>query len=173
MTPVEPHAPDIASTRWRLDPARSRVEFHTKALWGLTTVKGSFTRYVGTLDLRAEPAIELTLEGGSLDTRNARRDKHLSSPDFFGFDAHPEVRFVSDAAVLDGERLEIQGRLHVRDASVALSLEASLRRIDDELEVEAVTETDHRRLGMTWNMLGVVGTPTTLVVKGRLVRDEG
>jgi polyisoprenoid-binding protein YceI len=66
----------------------------------------------------------------------------------------------------------IRGRLHARGASMPLSLQATLRRIGDELEVEAVTEADHHKLGMTWNKLGMIGTPSNLTVKGRLVRDE-
>jgi polyisoprenoid-binding protein YceI len=166
-------APTIESTRWRIDPTRSRVEFHAKALWGMSTVKGSFSRYHDTLDLGTQPAIELTVEGYSLDTKNKRRDKHLCSPDFLGVEAHPYLRFLSEAAVLVDERLKVRGRLHVRGASMPLTIEATLRPVDDELEIEAVTEVDHRRLGMTWNVLGLVGTPTKLMVRGRLVRDDG
>ena len=75
--------PALESTRWRLDPTRSHVEFHTPTLWGLMTVKGRFERYHGTLDLRQQPAIELTIEAASLDTNNNIRDKHLRSGDFF------------------------------------------------------------------------------------------
>ena len=162
----------IASTRWRIDPIRSDVEFQARTLWGMGSVKGRFTRYHGTLDLRAQPAVELTIEAGSIDTRNKRRDKHLQSGDFFGVDAHPYVRFVSEAADLDGERLTVRGRLHARGGSMPLTLEATLRPIRDQLEIEAVTEADQRKLGMTWNVLGVVGSPTELMLKGRLMRDE-
>lgn len=164
--------PTITSTRWRIDPARSHVEFHAPAFWGMMTVKGRFTRYHGTLDLGARPAIELTVEGDSIDTRNKRRDTHLRSPDFFDVDAHPYVRFVSDSAVLDGERLTVSGKLHARGSGMPLTLEATLRRVGDELELEAVTDADHHQLGMTFNKLGVLGTPSTLSIRGRLVRDE-
>ena len=165
-------APSIRSTRWRIDPKRSDVEFQTKIFWGIATVKGSFARYHGTLDLGAQPAIELTLESDSLDTQNSKRDEHLRSSDFFGVEAHPRVRFVSERAVLNGERLTVRGRLHARGASIPLSLEATLRALDGELEVEAIAEADHRRLGMTWNKIGMVSTPSKLVVKGRLVRAD-
>ena len=122
-------ATGITSTRWRIDPARSDVEFQAKGLWGMGTVKGRFTRYHGTLDLRAQPAIELTVEGDSIDTGNKRRDKHLRSPDFFGVEAHPYVRFVSEAAVLDGEQLTVRGRLHARGASMALHLACGFREV--------------------------------------------
>jgi polyisoprenoid-binding protein YceI len=166
------HTRGITSTRWRIDPMRSRVEFRVKTFLGIATVKGSFSSYHGTLDLETQPAIELIVEGDSLDTRNYKRDEHLRSPDFFGVETHPYVRFVSDSVALDGERLTVRGRLHARGASMPLSLEATLRRIDDELEIEAVAEADHRELGMTYNKLGMVGTPSKLMVKGRLVRND-
>lgn len=166
------HAATTKGTRWRIDPVRSRVEFNAKASWGMAAVKGTFSRYRGTLDLGVRPAIELTLDGDSLDTKNARRDKHLRSPDFFDVEAHPQLRFVSESASLDGEHLTVEGRLHARGASMPVSVHATLRPIGDELEVEANTETDHHELGMTWNFLGMLRTPSRLTIKGRLVREE-
>jgi polyisoprenoid-binding protein YceI len=165
-------APNITTTRWRIDPARSSVAFSVKNFWGMATVKGGFSRYHGSLDLTADPAIELTVEADSIDTENEKRDKHLRSPDFFDADAHPSLRFVSESAVLDGERLTVRGRLHARGTSIPLDLEATLRRSGDDLELEAVTKADRRELGMTWNMLGTVGTTSKLRVNGRLVRDH-
>ena len=36
-------APGTTTTRWRIDPARSSVEFAVKGCWGIVTVKGGFT----------------------------------------------------------------------------------------------------------------------------------
>jgi polyisoprenoid-binding protein YceI len=174
---MRPHAvdligtPDIETTRWRIDPARSSVEFHVRAMWGLATVKGRFSRYQGTLDLSGRPAIEVTIETESLDTGNEKRDAHLRSPDFFGAEKHPYVRFVSESATLEGDRLKVRGRLHARGSSLPLEIDAPLRRVGDELEIAAATQVDHRDLGMTWNLLGTVGRITRLTVRGRLVAD--
>jgi len=159
------------TTTWVVDPERTSVEFNVKNFWGMTTVKGRFSRYHGTLDLSGEPAVELTIEADSLDAGNQRRDKHLSSPDFFGVEQHPYVRFVSESATLEGERLKVRGLLHARGAGMPLDIDATLRRAGDELEVEAVTLADHRRLGMTWNFVGMLRPPITLIVRGRLVHD--
>ena len=121
--------------------------------------------------MSGEPAIELTIEADSLDTKNNRRDKHLRSPDFFDVERHPCVRFVSESAALDGERLTVRGILHARGASMPLDIDATLRRAGEELEVEATTFADHHELGLTWNLLGMLRTPSKLIVKGRLVRD--
>jgi polyisoprenoid-binding protein YceI len=164
-------APSIEKTAWRIDPARSSVEFHAKTFWGLSTVKGRFSRYQGTLDLLGQPAIELIIDADSLDTNLKARDKHLRSPDFFSAEKHPHIRFVAETATLDGDRLTVRGRLHARGRNMPLELDATLRRVGDELEIEASTHADHHQLGMTWNRLGMMRTPSELTVKGRLVPD--
>lgn len=172
MTTSTPQATEtlaVDKTRWRIDPARSRVEFRTPTLWGLTTVKGCFERYDGTLDLGREPAIDLTIEGASLNTNNKLRDRHLRSVDFFDVEHHPMVRFVSDYAERDGKRLKVRGHLHAAGNSIPLALEARLRREGDELVVDARTYADHRQLGMSHGMLGMIRTPSELIVHGRLV----
>jgi polyisoprenoid-binding protein YceI len=163
-------AESIARGRWRIDPAGSRVEFRTPTLWGLATVKGHFERYEGSLDLQRRPAIELMIDAASLSTKNRVRDRHLRSADFFDVEHHPEVRFVSDTATLEGERLQVRGRLHAAGKSIPLKLDARLRRIGDELELDARTYADHRALGMSHGLLGMIPAPTELIVHGRLVQ---
>jgi polyisoprenoid-binding protein YceI len=163
---------DIEKTRWRIDPARSSVEFRTPTFWGLVTVKGRFERYDGTLDLRRESAIDLTIEADSLDTQNKMRDKHLRAVDFFDVEHHPTVRFASDVAKLEGERLTVRGQLHASGYSTPIELDARVRRVGDELEVDTTTHVDQRELGMTHSPVGMIRTPSELVVHGRLVRDQ-
>jgi polyisoprenoid-binding protein YceI len=175
MSTIPANAADgrgIGHTRWRIDPQRSSVEFHVRNLYGLQTVKGRFERYDGTLDLAAEPSIELTIDADSLTTGNARRDEHLRSADFFDTANHPLVRFVSRDATLDGDSLDVRGELHAAGKSIPLELEGSIQPDGDELEIDVTTFADHRALGMTWNRLGMMRTPSKLTVQGRLVRDE-
>jgi polyisoprenoid-binding protein YceI len=160
----------IADGAWQLDPARSSVAFHVRHFYGLMTVKGSFADYEGTLDLSATPAVELTIEGASLDTKQAKRDTHLRSKDFFDVKRHPQVRFVSDSVRIDGDTLRVRGHLQAAGRQIPLELDATVREIDGELEIEAVTEADHRELGMTWSPLGIMRAPSKLIVRGRLAR---
>jgi polyisoprenoid-binding protein YceI len=165
-------SPDIQHTRWRIDPERSSVEFHVRNFYGLQTVKGRFERYEGTLDLAAEPSIELRIDADSLNTNNARRDEHLRSADFFDSASHPQVRFISELATLDGERLRVRGELHAAGKSTPLDLEGVIRPDGDELDIDVTTFADHRELGMTWNRLGTLRGPSKLIVRGRLVRGD-
>jgi polyisoprenoid-binding protein YceI len=162
----------VEQTVWRIDPARSTVRFEVPNLWGLTKDAGRFDRFDGTLDLRREPAIRLTIDARSLDTGNARRDRHLSSDAFFGVEAHPQIVFTSETAALEGERLTVTGTLHTAGASAPLQLVATLRPAGQELELETTAEIDQRLLGMTFSPLGMIRRPTKLAVRGRLVPDS-
>jgi polyisoprenoid-binding protein YceI len=164
-------ADELFVGRWRLDPQRSKVEFRTGHFWGLMTVKGHFASYEGRLELSHDPAIELTVDPASLQTGNRKRDKHLRSADFFDVENHPLVRFVSESVVLDDETLRVRGRLLARERSVALELDARVRRVGNELQIEASTSAPHRELGMTWSPLGMIRSGSQLLVTGHLVPD--
>jgi polyisoprenoid-binding protein YceI len=136
-------------------------------------VKGRFDRYGGVLALGESPSAELAIEADSIDTGNAKRDKHLRSSDFFHVEANPHVRFVSEDVTLDGEQLRVRGRLHAAGGQIPLEIDANLREVDGELEIDATAHAAQRELGMTWNPLRLARSPTKLLVRGRLVRDAG
>ena len=162
----------ITTGAWRLDPARSSVEFGVPNFYGLMTVKGRFERFEGTLSLGTEPAAQLTIDAASLDTGNARRDKHLRSPDFFDAENHPHVRFESTSVTAHDEAVVVRGRLEAAGRTIPLELVAAVKTVGDgALEVEAVTYVDQRRLGMTFSPLGTVRSPAKLIVRARLVRE--
>jgi polyisoprenoid-binding protein YceI len=155
---------------WRLDRTRSSVAFHVRHFYGLMTVKGEFAEYDGTLDLAADAAVELAIAAASLDTKLAKRDAHLRSKDFFDVERHPQVRFVSDSVAFEGATLRVRGGLHAAGRQLELAFDAAVREVAGELEIEAVTDADHRELGMTWSPLGILRAPSKLIVRGRLVR---
>lgn len=161
----------LATGTWRLDPARSSVEFHVRHFYGLITVKGRFSQYQGTLNLQADPAIELVVEADSLDTKQKKRDKHLRSEDFFHVAEHPQVRFASETATVEGDQLTATGQLHAAGRSIPVHVTGTIRAVDDEFEIEASALADHRELGMTWSPIGILRAPSTLLVSGRLLRE--
>jgi len=172
MQVVSPDTPSsLAQGRWRLDPERSSVEFRVPNFYGLQTVKGRFDSYDGTLELGAHPAAQLTIDAASLDTGNARRDTHLRSAAFFDAERHPYVRFTAGSAAVDGDSLKLRGQLRAAGKQMPLELDATVRVVDGELEIEAVTSADQRELGMTFSPLGTVRAPSTLIVRARLIPD--
>jgi polyisoprenoid-binding protein YceI len=166
---AEPRTGELLDGGWELDPRRSSVEFRTGNLWGLQTVNGRFGNYRGKLDLSATSAIDLTIEAGTVQTGNRRRDKHLCSSDFFDVENHPEVRFVSDSVQAQGETLRVRGRLSARGRSVPVELDAHVRRVDGGLEIKAATTVPHRELGMTWSPLRTIRPHTELAVNAYVI----
>jgi polyisoprenoid-binding protein YceI len=158
---------------WRLDPRRSSVEFRVGGFWGLARIKGHFDDYRGQLDLSAEPAIELTIDAASVDTGNDKRDEHLRSGDFFDAENHPRVQFLSQSVQPQGDTLKVHGRLSARDRSIPVDLDARVREVDGELEIEAATTVPHRELGMTWSPLRIIGPRSKLSVKAHLIPGTG
>jgi polyisoprenoid-binding protein YceI len=165
------HSDEALVGRWRLDPQRSSVEFRAAHFWGLAAVNGRFDTYEGRLDLGQNPAIDLTIDAASVRTGNRKRDRHLRSRDFFDAENQPQVRFVSDSVVLEDDALKVRGRLFARSRSIPIELDAHVRRIDGELEIEAVTSAPHRELGMTYSPLGMIPPRSELRVNGILVRE--
>jgi polyisoprenoid-binding protein YceI len=165
--------PGAVNRLWRVNPDYSTVEFRVRTFWGLKTVTGHFDRFEGYYLDRAEGAIiELAVEARTLDTGNARRDRHLRSADFFDVERYPQVRFSSTLITDLVGGLAVVGTLEAGGRSVELTLDATLRRDGDAAEIEATTTVDHRALGMTHSPLGMLRPPTTLHVKGRLEEDE-
>ncbi|MDQ1645685.1 MAG: hypothetical protein QOJ50_1869 [Cryptosporangiaceae bacterium] len=83
---------------YNLDAAHTRIGFSARHAM-VTKVRGAFNEFEGTAVLDgAEPSkssATVTIKAASIDTRNADRDAHLRSNDFFSMDEFPEITFVS------------------------------------------------------------------------------
>lgn len=114
---------------YRLDPARTRLGFVARQTIG-GRVRGAFNSFDGQAYLDfADPdrsSAALTVEVASLDTHNARRDKHLRSSDFFDADEHPRITFSSTAVHrLGGDRFQVTGDLTVKHRTRPITIEFS------------------------------------------------
>lgn len=169
--PSTPTAADPLKGAWRLDEGHSTATLEVPSSSGGMTVKGHFDRFGGTLNLAAQPALELIVDAESLDTANARRE-HLLAGDFFAVEEHPEVRFASDSTEVDGDTLKVRGHLYGAGESVPVEFDATLHADGGTVQFDAVSKVDRRGLGMTWSPFGLTRSPATLIVRGRLVRDS-
>ena len=162
-----------ASGNWRLDPASTTIEFHTKAMWGLSKVRGTFAAVSGAGTLGDHNSIsgELVIDAASVDTGNRRRDKHLRAAEFFDVSNYPTLAFTATevAPSADGT-LTIKGTLRVRDHSEPVELVAvPTAASPDRLIVTAETTIDRTKWGMRWAKMGA-GLINRVVVVAQFVR---
>ena len=154
----------LAAAPWRVDSARSSIRFRVPHLWGLTTVTGHFERFEGTLraDESGDVHFLLAVDAASIATGNRRRDGHLRSGDFFNLREYPLVRFTSVRALVADGRLAGTGWLEAAGRYVAVPFDASVRRREEDVEIDVVALVDQRQLGMTWSPLGAVKAPVAI-----------
>jgi polyisoprenoid-binding protein YceI len=114
---------------WLIDNVHTHVGFSVKHMM-VTTVRGQFKQYRGTLELDPADFTRSTFEGeidvASIDTGNTQRDDHLRTNDFFDVPNHPKITFKSTRIEPKGEgEYVVHGDLTMRGVKrpVALDVE--------------------------------------------------
>ncbi len=159
---------------WQIDPVHSQVEFAVRHMM-ISTVRGRFTQFSGTVDLdEANPTrstVEVQIDAASIDTRAAQRDAHLQSPDFLNAAEYPYLTFKSKRVEqLDTSRGRIIGDLTIRDVTreVVLDVEYAGQARSPwgttSAGFQARTKINRKDWGLTWNQ--------GLETGGVLVGDE-
>ncbi len=96
---------------WKVDQSHTTVGFSVSHIF--TSVQGRFDRFDGTIVFDPEKPesaiVRATVEAASINTNNAKRDKHLRSGDFFDVEKHPTLSFESTGGVT--EMKENRGKL--------------------------------------------------------------
>jgi polyisoprenoid-binding protein YceI len=181
MTDADSSAPaglpgGAGAGHWVLDPQKSSVGVSQKHMWGLITVRVSFSELAGEGDVSADGSVTGTLRVGaaSADTKNSKRDKHLRSADFFHAGTHPHITFTAKDARLDDKGgLAVSGDLEAAGTSRPLSLTANVSEASqDSATLTATVNVDRLDYGMTWNRMGMmVKAPATVSVTAHFTRQ--
>jgi polyisoprenoid-binding protein YceI len=114
--------------KWIIDPSHTHIGFSVKHMM-VSTVRGQFTRYEGTLDLNTEDLSQSHIKGEievpSIDTHEPKRDEHLRSNDFFDAANHPKILFESTKIEhVEGSDYKVSGNLTIRGVTKAITLDA-------------------------------------------------
>ncbi len=147
---------------WAFDPEHTRIGFSARHAM-ITTVRGAFNDVEGELLVDADDPSKseatLTVRASSIDTRNAKRDEHLRSADFFDVDRWPDITFVSrKIEEIDEGSYAVTGDLTIRDVTQEVMVPISLVGVEtDAFGVLRAGFEGSRRLlrrdfGLEWNM---------------------
>ena len=94
------NTPIVSATTatWNIDPIHSSAQFKVKHMM-ISNVKGEFTGLSGALTLDSanitNSRIEASIDAATISTRDAQRDAHLKSADFFDVEKFPKATFDS------------------------------------------------------------------------------
>jgi polyisoprenoid-binding protein YceI len=160
---------------WVLDPRESTIRLKNKSMAGLARVNGVFREISGTGTVwpNGEVTGTLTVAAASIDTRNARRDKHLRSADFFDSDNNPDVTFTVNSVQPAGEGAAVTGALTVRGRSRQLSFDAAAAIQDNgAIWLDAEMVINRADFGLTWNVMALTSMTNTLTIHAVFTRKE-
>jgi polyisoprenoid-binding protein YceI len=155
-------APAIASaSTWDIDSGHSSATFTVRHL-AVSNVRGEFGKVTGVINLDdkdiTRSTVEASIDASAVNTRNADRDNHLKSPDFFDVARFPAISFKSRKVSKSGKHLRVTGDLTIR----GVTREAVLDVEDNGVQKDpwgntkagftATTEISRKHWGLEWNV---------------------
>jgi len=178
--------PQATTTTWNLDQAHSVAEFKVKHMM-ISNVKGHFAKVSGTLMLDASnlanSKIETSVDVASVETRDAQRDEHLKSADFFDVEKFPTMAFKSTRVKSTGdEELAVEGDLTIHGVTRKATFAAEGPTVpakdpwgNTRIGVTATTKINRKDFGLTWNAAletgGIlVGEEVTITLDAQFVK---
>jgi polyisoprenoid-binding protein YceI len=151
---------------WNIDPNRSTIGFRAKSMWGIAPVKGQFTEFNGDGQITDTQTIfgRIDIHAASLDTKIAKRDKHLRSAEYFDSAKFPDISVVvTGAETIEGDSVELRAQLTVKGTTAPLPLRAMVARVDDDaVRLSAHTTIDRKDFGVDGNMMGMLTDNVTI-----------
>jgi polyisoprenoid-binding protein YceI len=154
-------APTTLTGNYAIDPTHSRIGFVARHAM-VTKVRGSFNEFEGNGYFDAEnPAnstLRLAIQAASIDTRNADRDGHLRSNDFFDMDNYPEITFHGTAVErVDAENYRVTGDLTIKGVTKPVTVDFAYTGAavdpfgNHRIGFEGTTTVNRKDWGVNWN----------------------
>ena len=148
-----------ATGTWAIDPSHSEVGFAVRHL-GISKTRGRMGVFSGDIvvgDRPEDSKVEVTIDAGSVDTKDAGRDEHLRSADFFDVAQHPAWTFRSTRVTGAGADWTVEGELTIAGITRPVVLQTELVGIqqdpwgNERVGFAAHTEINREDWGLTWN----------------------
>ena len=146
-------APGSALERYVFSPQKSHMQFQAYSF--LAKPMGTFhTLSVGIItDAQhlSRSHVRLVIDATSIDTANAKRDKHLRSEDFLFVEKYPTITFVSTAITKNGRDYMVQGDLRIRGVTKSIRFPVTVEQRQEEIIVRGSIRLYRKDFGMHYN----------------------
>ncbi|MEU8276739.1 YceI family protein [Microbispora bryophytorum] len=157
-----------------LDPARTTIGFvarHTMA----SRVRGRFTEFEGGASLDGDDpsrsSVRLTVQAGSVQTRNSQRDDHLRAR-FLKVDAHPALTFTStEVERTAGAGFKVTGDLTIRGVTRPVTVDVELTGVENgpggavRVGFRGSLMIDRTGWGVNWNAVTAVAVSPKVLLE--------
>ena len=123
--------PEIPTGSWSIDASHSEVGFSVRHL-AVAKVRGNFETFEGSITIAEDPlqsSVQAEIDLSSINTRDANRDEHLRSGDFFNVETHPKMTFASTSVTPDGSDYQVVGDLTVAGTTKPVTLDLEFNGI--------------------------------------------
>ena len=164
-------------TSYAIDSAHTTAAFVVRHLM-IAKVRGLFAGVSGTIEFERNSdvpsSVRAAINATSIDTREAQRDAHLQSADFFEVTKYPTLEFVSTRIEGSAENFTIHGNLTIHGVMRAVALKAAFEGRGPDMQggqrvgYSASTTINRKDFGLNWN----AALETGGVVVGDEVRIE-
>jgi polyisoprenoid-binding protein YceI len=178
------HLEDTMS--WKIDSSHSQITFSVRHMM-ISNAHGRFENFTGEVNFNeADPmksSVSVEIDTTSVNTRDAQRDGHLKSPDFFNSAEFPTATFKSTRVEkIDDTHGKIIGNLTIRGVSheVTLATEyAGQSKMWGKTSAgfSASTRINRKDFGLNWNQVlesgGIlVGDDVNISIELEIVKVE-
>ena len=152
--------PTIPAGTWTIDPSHSEVGFSVRHLM-VSKVKGNFETFAGTITVGDDPldsSVTADVDLSSINTRDAGRDEHLKSADFFEVATYPELTFRSTSVAQTGRGFAVTGDLTIKGTTKSVVLDLDFNGVGNDpwggtrAGFSASTEISRKDFGVDFNI---------------------
>ena len=129
---AQAHAPAVAATNWRIDPARTHIAFAIDAI-GYPRTHGQFRQFVGRISVDfAHPdksSVSFHVQSRSVDVGSTSFDDYLRSDAFLNSMRFPSIDFVSNSvSKVDDHTVRVNGELTLLGVTRPLTVDVAVER---------------------------------------------
>lgn len=175
----------FAQSSWSFDKTHSKIGFSVDYML-LTDVDGFFKKFDGSVTTAKEDFVDalvnFTVEAGSVDTDEPKRDEHLRSEDFFYTQKFPNFTFKSTSMKkVSGNNYKLVGNLTMRGVTKSVTLNGTFGGVkkdpwgNTKAGFKLTGKVNRKDYGINWSKAldgggFVVGDDVTLNINVTLIK---